>query len=82
MVKKISNLENALIFGGMLCPVPGLGEVIVGAGLTRVSKAIGIFGKSNVWNYTASVAIAGLMRWELYSILYNPVMNYLEKVLN
>jgi len=83
--KKQSPLETKhLIVGGlgMLCPIPIFGEAAVAYFLNPIVKQTGIFGNDSLKTSAASLAIATLMRIELYQPIYLPILNYASQLFN
>ncbi len=83
MAKKgLSNLELFCGFAGMVCPVPVVGEVLLSGFFYPIVKEIPIFkpkaNESNLPAIASSLCIAGLTRFQLYPIIYEPMMNYLQ----
>jgi len=86
MVKEgLSNLELFCGVAGMLCPVPVAGEALLAGFLYPIVKEIPIFKpKINEGNFPAiavSFCSAGLARFQLYPIIYEPMINYLQRFL-
>jgi hypothetical protein len=85
MTRKKSPLETKhLIAGGlgMLCPIPVVGEATVAYFLNPIVKQTGIFGNDSLKTSAASLAIAALMRIELYQPIYLPILDYASKFFN
>ena len=79
--KKQSPLETKhLVAGGlgMLCPVPIVGEAAVAYFLNPIVKETGIVGNDSLKTTVASLAVASLMRLELYKPVYLPIIDYVS----
>lgn len=71
---KTKHLVSGL--AGMLCPVPLVGEALVSGFLYPIYDEM--FKNSNpALSFTASMATAGLMRFQLYEPIYFPMMKCL-----
>jgi hypothetical protein len=81
-LEKISKTQLASGLVGMLCPVPILGEAFLSGFLYQPVKSTGFFGESMPANLLASACVAGLVRSQLYTPMYMPMIDYVSKVFN
>ena len=85
MTKKgLSALELGCGVAGMLCPIPVVGEALFARFLYPIVNEIPLFHqKNNEMNFPAiavSVCVSALARFQLYQPVYEPMLNYFQKI--
>lgn len=78
MTEKFTKTQLGMGLAGMLCPIPVVGEALLGGGIIYPILNEDMLKDNPGPNVVLSLAVAGLTRMKAYEPIYLPMMEFAQ----